>query len=326
MIISDIIKTGSNEKKECKITGNGVIWLKKGAYGKRVSGKCLEPKTVLKEALTYNQILINETKKLDYELVYNYPNSNQPDKQLTTAQKGNKSKPTNHYVVNKRKVKSRLTNFLNSEQGCKSLYFYTISFPPKVTYDIAYKLLNSTLTTLRTKHGLKHYLWIAERQKIGTIHFHIAVYHFIKVRLVNDIVKKFLKHSISVGDLDWSISGANNYNGVDIAKDRVSRVPTNFAAAGIVKKITSYLTKYITKGNESFNRFAWHCSRSLCAVSDGITATIEEIVSLFNNTTLSDFASFANEWIMFFPWIKEPPPDYIKLMYDINTQRINTVC
>lgn len=325
MIISEIIKLRSNEKKECKITGNGVIWLKKGEYGKKVSGKCLEPKTVTKEALTYNQILTNETKKITNELGIINLQSINGGANIHSGQEVGKTARSNHYTVNKRKVRSRLTNFMNSEQGCKAMYFYTLSFPSQINYNTAYKLLNSTLTTLRKDHGLKHYLWIAERQKRGTIHYHIAIFQHIKVRIVNDIVKKYLKHSIRLDNINWSITAANNYNGVDIAKDRKTRIPTNFADKSKVKKISSYITKYVTKGNDNFDRQAWNSSRSLAAVSDGICCSVYEIVSMFNNEILSDSATYANEWCMFFPWKKEAPPDYLKLMYDINTDRIKKV-
>lgn len=325
MIISNILNLRSDQKKECKITGNGIIWLKKGEYGKRVSGKCLEPKTVLKEELSYNQILINETKKLTHELDSNHSRCNTIDSINICAQNIEERPKANHYSVNKRKVRSRLTNFMNSEQGCKAMYFYTISFPPQVNYDTAYKLLNSTLTTLRKYHKLKHYLWIAERTKKGQIHFHIAVFQFLKVRIVNDIVKKYIKHSIRMDGLDWSITACNHYNGVDIAKDRKTRIPTNFADKSKVKKISSYITKYVTKGNDNFNRQAWNSSRSLAAISDGICCGILEVVAMFSSDVLNDGASYANEWCMFFHWKKEAPPDFIELMYKINTTRINTV-
>ncbi len=322
MILSELIKSPCPEKKDCKITNNGVIWLKSNEYGSRVAGKKIIQKKAPKSMISTFSKQYSLTKKLTDNDSYYNPEGNRCINLKLPRCKNRKESVKKLYSINKRKVRARLTNFINTEQGQSAMYFYSLSFPKNIDENIAYSLLNSTLTTLRTAHNVKNYLWIAERQKNGTIHYHLALYHFVKVRIINDVVKKYLKYAIRKQQLQWSITAANNYNGVDIAKDRKTRVPTNFAAADKAKKIAGYLTKYITKSTQKFTRQAWNSSKSLAAISDGICVSVNEVVQLFSSWEISDSACYANDFCMFFKWIDEAPDIYMKLMFNINTQRV----
>lgn len=325
MIINEIVNSRCPEKKDCKVTNNGVIWLKSNEYGSRIAGKKIIEKTELKTQIDkYRKQLLLTKKRTDDDNYYD-PKNNRVRYQQLSGCTHRKESVKKLYSINKRKVRARLTNFINTEQGESRMYFYSLSFPKTIDEETAYKLLNSTLTTIRKYHQIKNYLWIAERQKNGTIHYHLALYHFLKVRIVNDIVKKYLIHAIRKQELNWTITAAKNYNGVDIAKDRNTRIPTNFADKDKVKKIAGYLTKYITKSTQKFTRQAWNSSKSLAAVSDGICVSVNEVVQLFSTWELSDSACYANDFCMFFRWIDEPPDIFTKLMYDINTQRVKAV-
>lgn len=325
MTINETIKSRTDEKKECKVTNNGVIWLKKGVYGNRIVGKNLEPKINLKAPKTANELLIIKQQKLEHELVKLNRNGTTDGSGSINGTHSVIEKRKTTYAVNKRKVRNRLTNFVNTQQGCNALYFYSISFPPVINYEVAYSSLNSVLTSLRSRYNLKHYLWIAERQKNGTIHYHIAIFQYIKVRIINELFKGSLRNAIANGNLDWSYVACNKYNGVDISKDRITRKPTNYASAGISKKISQYLTKYISKSNERFSRQAWNSSRTLAAVSDGIAFSVYEVCRMFGNDVLCDTAYYANDFCMFFAWIESPPIEFIQAMYDINTDRVAKV-
>ncbi len=322
MILSELIKSPCPEKKDCKITNNGVIWLKSNEYGNRVAGKKIIQEKAPKSIISTFSKQYSLTKKLTDNDYYYNPEGNRSINLELPRCKSRKESVKKLYSINKRKVRARLTNFINTEQGQSRMYFYSLSFPKNINENVAYSLLNSTLTTLRTTHNVKNYLWIAERQKNGTIHYHLALYHFIKVRIINDVVKKYLCHAIRKQQLNWTITAAKNYNGVDIAKDRSTRIATNFADKNKVKKIAGYLTKYITKGTEKFTRQAWNSSKSLAAISDGICVSINEVVQLFSSWEISDSACYANDFCMFFKWIDEPPDIYLQLMFDINTQRV----
>lgn len=89
------------------------------------------------------------------------------------------------YKLNKKKVREKCSAFFGSKQSKKLLAFYSISFPQNFPDEFAYRCFNTVKTRLRKKCGLKSYLWVAERQKNGTIHFHMLTNTFMQIRKVN---------------------------------------------------------------------------------------------------------------------------------------------
>ncbi len=72
------------------------------------------------------------------------------------------------YTIPRSKVRSKSAAFFQVKQSKKFMAFYTVSFPPGIPDDLAYRLFNTWLTRLRDKKkgvGLKSYLWVAERQE-----------------------------------------------------------------------------------------------------------------------------------------------------------------
>lgn len=55
------------------------------------------------------------------------------------------------------------------------------------------KMLNSFLTTMRTKFYLTNYIWKAEKTEAGNLHFHIIIDRFIEHKEVNRIWNNVLK-------------------------------------------------------------------------------------------------------------------------------------
>jgi len=100
--------------------------------------------------------------------------------------------PPKSYKVNKTEVKNRLFGMINTMRGKKELYFWTVTFPVNTTDATAYRLYNTWLTTLRQKKWLREYLWIAERQQNGTIHFHVAIPHRLSVVAANRAMQVIL--------------------------------------------------------------------------------------------------------------------------------------
>jgi hypothetical protein len=325
MIINELLNLRTKEKKDCKISTNGVIWLRKGEYTSRI--KPLATKELLSSRSIKNtpELLIDKVQSL---------RKNEPDYFKRSLFSGTSSDNSNRpqckskrrlYSINKRKVRARLINFNNTDYGDKKMYFYSISFPLGMDEKVSTKLLNSLMTTLRKHYGVQHYLWVAERQKKGQKHYHLCMFHYVRGRTMNEIVKKYLKHAIRKQELNWSISAAGKYNGVDISKDRKTGVPTNYALNSTGKHIARYITKYISKSSGEFEGQAWNSSRSLACISDGVCATIEEVLSLYDSEMLNDNAVYENEWCYFFRWKKEAPPDIVSALRAINNKRIASV-
>ncbi len=167
------------------------------------------------------------------------------------------------YKLNKKKIRKRIYSYTNLEQTKKRLYFITVTFPFKTTDNQAYKLFNLWLTKLRKKDIIKSYIWVVERQKNNTIHFHLLINQYFKVKKANFAMKESL---INMYNKDKKVfNGYNplNYNGIDIAKNRKTKKVTNFARANKGKTLQKYITKYISKNETEFNRLTWHCSRDI---------------------------------------------------------------
>ena len=155
------------------------------------------------------------------------------------------------YVLNKKKVRENCSAFFGLRQSRKFLAFYSISFPRHFPDDYAFKVLNTVLTRLRKGNGLKSYLWVAERQKNGTIHFHLLTNNFIYVRVFNYYMAKAIENQINKYDIDVNFD-VNKYNGVDVRHVNNNR-----------KALNIYLTKYVSKNLETFFRLPYHSSRDI---------------------------------------------------------------
>lgn len=163
------------------------------------------------------------------------------------------------------------------EKDKRKLTFITLTLSSKQMHSdlfIKKNLLFRFIETLQVKYNLKHYLWRAERQQNGNIHFHIIVDIFIHHSLLryiwNDKQKQF-------GYLNDYIEkyGRENPNSTDVKfiKD--------------VSIIEKYVSKYITK-NESLQKIeghVWGCSaalRNLTPYTNLLDSYLSEIVLSLN--------------------------------------------
>ena len=229
------------------------------------------------------------------------------------------------YQVNKTRVTHLILNYVNQQIGTKKLYFYTITFPKNAPDQVAYKCLNSWLTSVRQAYKLSDYIWIAERQKSGTIHFHICIRQYLPIRLVNNLMAKLLHYYIRKKELNWNHLACSRYNGIDICKDRKTKKVINFAGSQSKKIITQYLTKYITKGTAKFTRQAWQSSRSLSRLFTKFNLTFDEFETSFLNYIDPESPIVETEYYSFFCWRKFPPPEIVYNLSRIN-QKAMQMC
>lgn len=101
-----------------------------------------------------------------------------------------KRKEKTGYKLNKKKVREKCSAFFGLKQSRKFMAFYSISFPQNFPDDFSYKCLNTVLTRLQEKCRLKSYQRFSERQKNGTIHFHLVTNNDIPVCTVNYFMAK----------------------------------------------------------------------------------------------------------------------------------------
>lgn len=161
-------------------------------------------------------------------------------------------KPPTKYKLNKSKVRKRSNALSRLEKSKKFLAFYTITFPEGLSDADCYKFFNLWLTRCRRTGGLTTYLWVAERQKNDTIHFHMLTNDFMPIKKVNGYMAKTLSNVKKKGHEKLFEVDTTVYNGIDVKKVGKNR-----------KTLVGYLTKYITKNNIEFYRYPWHCSRNV---------------------------------------------------------------
>lgn len=181
--------------------------------------------------------------------------------------------------------------------------FVTLTLPAKQMHshaDIKSKCLNLFLTTIRQKFGVKNYIWKAELQKNGNIHFHLTLdkyIHFMQIRkywnmalntlgYVDDYAKRHQNLTLDQY-IYWQRQNGQN----DVSKVKKSysygvstnwRSPntTDVKAIKNVKNFASYMAKYLVKplGNNkstgifsdslaSFTGRLWYCSTTVSKLS-----------------------------------------------------------
>jgi hypothetical protein len=225
------------------------------------------------------------------------------------------TKVVKSYSLNKPEIRARLFTMVASQPGDKKeLYFWTVSFPMKTSDEVIYRLFNTWLTKLRQKNLLKQYLWVAERQGNGTLHFHLCIPHKMSAKTANREMMICLCNASKAREINYNLHACKRYNGVDIAKNRKTRKVTNFALGKRGRRaLTSYITKYITKNDGLFTHLAWHNSRGFSMLFTGITFTYLESREKFRWRFFTHSrAAIETEFFIYYPWIDGSPPPQVE--------------
>lgn len=197
-----------------------------------------------------------------------------------------KDKETRTYQLPRSKVKNKIQNFFELSKSKRFIAFYSISFPLGTQEDVAYRLFNIWLTRCRKDKGLTDYLWVAERQKNGTIHYHLITNNYMYIEDVNGYMKSALKTAAKRGDINEPMSKIEVYNGVDVdnlyKSKRREDYGKNLNKTEARRKLSRYLTKYVTKNEETFKHLTWHCSRTISRLFTGIVLSDSELEALEN--------------------------------------------
>jgi len=229
-------------------------------------------------------------------------------------------KKVSQYRINKKEVSHRIRGFLNQMAGEKMLYFWTVTFPENTNDDVCYILLNKWLTRLRQEKMLREYLWIAERQQNGTIHFHIVINQRMDVKKANRFMRASIMHSINQGEVNYSRVDAMRYNGVHIGKNKKTGRVTNFAKQKNEKSLSNYLTKYVTKNDGSFRHLAWHSSRGYSNLVTSVRFTWNEYQKGNAESLLDNEKMITGEYFTFRRWKGHPPKDLLTYLGLLNQE------
>lgn len=150
------------------------------------------------------------------------------------------------HMVKNRKSKKRIWEYMN---------FITLTLSAKQKHPdniIKRELLNYFLIWLKRSCGVDKYLWVGEKQKNGSIHFHIVVDKAIGWKLIR---QKWNKIQNRLGYID------------EFERKHKHRDPnsTDIHTLEKIDNIALYLTKYMTKAGMEGTRTGrlWSCSRNI---------------------------------------------------------------
>lgn len=175
--------------------------------------------------------------------------------------------PERLYSMNAGKFRRKAFAYALLRKSLRFLAFYSISFPLGIPDDVAYRIWNKLLTRLRRSLGLKSYLWCMERQKNGTVHFHMLTNDFMSVTEVNRYAAVAIDNEVICGNCSWGNSCFERYNGVDVKA--IVKSSTRLQMTDRMKLITRvarYLSKYMSKDLRRERHRVWHCSRLVSAL------------------------------------------------------------
>lgn len=335
-----------------RLSHTGVTMLREGSYRKRYAGGesvvDINGKLHLSRQ-EYKNLLIEEEKQREqWKISMGIP---QKKSRLNSHEKPGAEKSTlmdskgtakvvntkkTHYRVNKTEVTNRLVSMTNAMfsnvQSGAFMGMITISFPPAVNDFTAMKALNTWLTVMRQKGKrlIKNYLWVAERQDgkrladqskaTNTIHFHLIILNRVNIQYANRAMRIILCNLIRNKEIDYPLQLMKRYNGVDLAKNRVTRQVTNFCDKKSRKALFYYITKYVTKNDAAFKVAAWSCSRAFSAIFTAITCSYQEFIRMELNYLAWQEPVISNQWFDFFPWLAEtgPPPTMVNHLSQLN--------
>jgi len=228
------------------------------------------------------------------------------------------------YSLNKSKIRKKMTAFFNLQATKNFCAFYTLTFPSGISDNDAYRIFNIWQTRCRTEYALRSFIWVAERQKNGTIHFHLLTNTRMPIRQANDFIRESLTKLCCA--YDWEASKVEKYNGLDVDNVWHPKRPKSPDASqrrtrdDAARYLGKYITKYVSKNNEKFQRLAWHESRDIAALFTAQNFDIDEVVPI-----LSYFLSTKEQWKRLECEYLSVyiPPNYIDLYHFTDLCRIN---
>jgi hypothetical protein len=151
----------------------------------------------------------------------------------------------------KQKIRKKITCFARTQ---KRLSFVTLTFLNKVTDEQAVNILRKFIDNVKKRSNDFQYVWVVERQTKnnefkGNPHFHMITNKFWKIeKWWNYWLTLQQKNGITPREKDFKPSSAFD----------VKQLNTNN-----IRRITSYVTKYVTKNNAKFNCQVWNCSKKV---------------------------------------------------------------
>jgi hypothetical protein len=161
------------------------------------------------------------------------------------------------------KIKDKATAFFRAASGDR--IFCTLTFIAAVDDRAGVAILNKFLTSLRKEFKNLLFLWVAERQENGNIHFHLILNKRLPVRRWNALWVLQQYNSGLIGRDRFGDEVTMHQVTQAFEKGTVHKLfnPLDVKRVRSIGGLSMYLTKYITsqEKNVPFACSVWHCSR-----------------------------------------------------------------
>jgi len=158
----------------------------------------------------------------------------------------------------------------------KKFSMITLTMIADCTDRKAVKVLNNFFTSVKKKYGNFNYLWVAERQKNGRIHFHIVANCKFQIQYINSLwisqqIENSIVNSSAVYELnkDYGYTFKQllklGYSGWSIAQKYLN--PVDVKKIYDIRGVSAYVAKYVTKNKTTFVGInVWHSSRTVSKI------------------------------------------------------------
>ncbi|MCK0108220.1 hypothetical protein MWU58_02865 [Flavobacteriaceae bacterium S0825] len=163
----------------------------------------------------------------------------------------------------KQKIRKKLTCFARTQ---KKLSFVTLTFLNSVTDEKAIDILRKFIDNVKKRSDNFQYLWVVERQTKnnefkGNPHFHMITNKYWQI-------EKWWNYWLTLQQKNGVIPREGNFK-------PSSAFDVKQLNANNIKRISSYITKYVTKNNAKFKCQVWNCSRQVSELYTDFYTTTE---------------------------------------------------
>lgn len=211
------------------------------------------------------------------------------------------------------------------EKGVKQVVLITLTLSSPQQHDdriIKRTMLNRFLISLARQNDRVKYLWKAEPQQNGNIHFHILVDEYFDKDDINKL---------------WNqIQFDNGYVSQGLYADKNKIIPsTRIEALRDKYDSTAYIAKYISKneGSRKIEGRLWGCSKELTELKKAeVVLSRGELIKIVGENTRSEFDIFTTEYCSIISDIKNHQTlkmnlfarhNYVELILQANIDKLH---
>jgi len=177
--------------------------------------------------------------------------------------------------MNKKKVRGKILAYSQLPASQKFMAFYSISFPCGMSDEQIRKIHNSVLTRLRKIRKNFSYVWIAEKQKNGTLHFHMVTNSWFNIRVINRMYGVAISNRLQRDESNIRFE-LEKYNGVDV------KLIKN------INTVSKYVTKYVTKNDTDTVGLKWNCSKDISGLFTSVHISFDDFMSFVDRLEYVD--------------------------------------